>query len=96
MTPSHHGALAIVGRGVGVLRLLDLFDEQLKGLGDTNIVAGTGLGPGAAKLFGELLAVIVADLALFRSQIALVTNDADGNLFAALWKFLVRNGSVKS
>jgi hypothetical protein len=83
---SHDGALALVGRRVRVLGLLDLLDEKLEGLGDADVVAGAGLGPGAAELLSELLPFLNADLSLLGSQIALVADDADGYLLRALFE----------
>lgn len=80
----HDHALAVVGRSVGVLGLLDLVNEQLKGFGNMDIVSGTSLGPSAAELLSELLAVLWADLALLWSQVALVADDTDRYFLASL------------
>jgi hypothetical protein len=47
---SHDDALAAGRRLVGVLRLLDLTDEEFKSLGYVLPVPGTSLGPGAVVL----------------------------------------------
>lgn len=49
-----------------------------------DVIPGAGLGPGAAELISQLLAILGADLALFGPQVALVADDADGDFLAAL------------
>ena len=81
---SHEHALAALGRLVGVLRLLHLADEQLKGPGDVLVVPGAGLGPGSLVLLGHGLALLGRHLALLGAQVALVADDADGDAGRAL------------
>lgn len=75
MDLSHDGAFASTLRLVGVLRLLDLPDEELEGLGHVLVIPGAGFSPGTVDLLSQLLALLGADLALLGSQIALVTNN---------------------
>lgn len=81
---SHNIALAAGGRLIRVLRLLDLCNEQLKGLGYVLVVASTRLGPGAIVFLGQLLALLGGDLTLFGAQIGLVADDDDGDPLDAL------------
>lgn len=83
---SHDTALAAGGRLIRVLRLFDLCNEELKGLVDILVVAGTGLRPAAVVLFGDLLAILGRDLALLGAQIALVAHDDDRDPLDALWR----------
>ena len=73
---SHKDALSSVSRLVRVLALLDLADQQLKGLGDILVVARAGLGESAIELLGQLPALLGCDLALLGPEIALVADDA--------------------
>lgn len=81
---SHDHTLAAGGRLIRILRLLDLSDEQLKGLFDVFVVARAGLGPAAAVLLRQLLAVLSCDLALLGAQVTLVAHDDDRNPLDAL------------
>lgn len=82
---SHQYALAAGGRLIGVLRLLDLSDEELESLADVLVVAGTGLGPGAVVLLAQLLSVVGADLSLLGPEIALVAHNDDGDPLDTLY-----------
>lgn len=89
---SHHHTLSAVLRLVGVLGLLDLADQQLKGLGHVRVEACTGLDLGAVKLLGQLLAVLDGDLALLGAQIALVADNHQGHpAHAKVVEYLITN-----
>lgn len=82
--PLHQDAVALAGWSVGVLSLLNLLNKELEGLRHIHIITGTGFGPGAAQLLSELLALLGGDLSLFRSKVALIADDTDGDLLRAL------------
>lgn len=79
MTSSHNTALAAGGRLIRVLRLLDLSNEQLKGLANILVVTGTALRPGAIVLLGQLLSVLGGDLSLLGPEVALIAHNDDGD-----------------
>lgn len=81
---SHQDAIALRRRFAGVLRLLDLRYQELKGLAHVLVVPRARLGPAALDLLGELLPVLGGDLPLLGSQIALVAHDDDGDRLGAL------------
>jgi len=87
--PSHDDALAACRRLVGVLRLLNLADEELKSFGYVLPIPGTSLGPGAVVLVCQSFALLGRHLALLRTEIALVADNADGDGFGALGRGLV-------
>ena len=95
-TASHKDAIALRRSFAGVLRLLDLSYQELKGLAHVLVVPRARLGPATLDLLGELLPVLGGDLPLLGSQIALVANDDDGDRLGALedqlsafWRSLV-------
>lgn len=79
-------AVALFGGLAGVLRLLDLGNQQLKSLADVLVISCTRFGPSALDLFRYLLAILRGDLALLGTEIALVADNDDGNGLGALWK----------
>jgi hypothetical protein len=81
---SHENTVALLGSLAGSLRLLDLGNHQLERLGDVGVVRGAGLGPATLQPLAQLAALLDADLALLRPQIALVTDDDDGDGLGAL------------
>lgn len=81
---SHEHTVALLGSLAGRLCLLDLGNHQLERLGDVGVVRGAGLGPAALQPLAQLAALLDADLALLRPQIALVTDDDDGDGLGAL------------
>ena len=86
--PSHDDTFSIVLRFVWILRLLNLTDEQLKGLGDILVVAGAGLGPGAVELLRHLATLLGRDLALLRPEIAFVADNDEWYPFDTLERLL--------
>lgn len=88
----HDGAFTAVGRGVRVLRFLDLLDKEIKGLAHANVIAGTSFGPGARMLLSELLAGFGGDLTLLGTQVTLISYDADRNLVNALQGWILSHG----
>lgn len=86
---SHEHAVALLGSLAGRLCLLDLGNHQLERLGDVGVVRGAGLGPAALQPLAQLAALLDADLALLRPQIALVTDDDDGDGLSALGRQMV-------
>ena len=80
----HNKAFSAGGGLVGVLRLLNLTDEQLECFGYVLAVPGTSFGPRAVVLVSERLALLGCHLALLRAEVALVADDADGNGLSAL------------
>lgn len=81
---SHEHALAALGRLVGVLRLLDLADQQLKRAAHVLAVPRARLGPRALVLVGHRLALLGRHLPLLGAQVALVADDADRDAVCAL------------
>lgn len=79
-------AVALFGGLAGVLRLLDLGNQQLKSLADVLVISCTRFSPAALDLFRHLLAILRGDLALLGTEIALVADNDDGNGLGALWK----------
>lgn len=80
----HQNAVALGWCLAGVLRLLNLSDQELKGLANVLVVSCARLGPAALYLFGELLSIFGGDLSLLGSQVALVADNADRNGVSAL------------
>lgn len=73
-----HGDTCLGLRGIrGVLRLLDLGNQELKGLGHVLVVPSTSFGPATAALLCHLSALLGAHLALLGAQVALVADDDD-------------------
>lgn len=72
---SHHAAFVVTRRLAGVLRLFNLGDHKLKGLGDVVVQPGAGLGEGALKIFCQLSSLFGCDLSLLRLQVALVADN---------------------
>lgn len=81
---SHDFALPTVRALGGVLRLLNLRDQELERLGDVLVIAGTGLGPRAVELLRQPAPILLADLSLLWPQIALVTHNDDRDPVRAL------------
>jgi hypothetical protein len=80
----HQNTIALARRLAGVLRLLDLPDQELESLAHVLVVSRARLGPAALYLLGELLSIFGCDLSLLGSQVALVADDADGDRLSAL------------
>ncbi|KAK7189984.1 hypothetical protein PSPO01_03705 [Paraphaeosphaeria sporulosa] len=80
----HDSALAPAGGLARVLTLLDLANHQLKRLLHVLVVARAGLGPAAAQLRRQRLALLGGDLALLRTQIRLVADDDKRDVFGGL------------
>lgn len=73
-----HGDTCLgLGGVAGVLRLLDLGNQELKGFGHVLVVPSTRLGPAATALLCHLSALLGAHLALLGAQVALVADDDD-------------------
>ncbi len=85
---SHDDTPPASSRLVGVLGVLNLADQQLKGLGHVLTIPGTSFSEGAIVLFGERLAFLVGYLSLLWSEVGLVANNADWDGVGALF-FLV-------
>lgn len=91
----HKNAVALLRGLAWGLRLLDLSDHELKGLGHIGVVGRASLGPPALQLLSKLAAILRANLALLRSQIALVADNDDRDRFSALdvqnfWSVVIR------
>lgn len=71
----HENALAALGRLARVLGLLDLGDQQLKGLSYVLVVPRACLRPAALNLLCYSLALLGGDLSLFGTEVALVSDD---------------------
>lgn len=63
-TTSHEHAFVAPGWLVGILRLLNLPDHEIKRLADILIVPRAGLGVCALELLGQLFPLLQGDLAL--------------------------------
>ena len=86
-SPALHDKTLAPGRGfTRILTLLNLPNHQLKRLLHVLVVARAGLGPAAVQLCGKGLAVVGRDLALFGSQIRLVSDDDERDGFGGLWE----------
>lgn len=77
--PLHDDTFAARRGLIRVLRLLDLRNEQLKSLGDVFVVSGAGFGPATIVLFRQLLTLVGGNLTLLRTEIALVSDNDNGN-----------------
>ena len=80
----HDRALIASGRFIRVLRLLDLANDQFKGLGDILVVACAGLRPCTLIFLAQLLSHFLRDLPLFWAEITLVANNHDWYPFRSL------------
>ena len=81
----HDRALIASGRFIWVLRLLDLPNDQLKGLGDILVVARAGLSPSTLILFRQLLSHFLGNLPLLWTKVTLVAHNHNWYPFRALW-----------
>lgn len=75
LAPLHDGTLAASVRFIGILSLLNLPNELLKGLGDVLVIASTRFGPGTLQLLRKFLPIFGSDLTLLGAEIALVTDN---------------------
>lgn len=82
---SHNQAFTTVRGFVRILTFLDLGNEKFKGFTDVLVIASTSFGPSAIELLGQLLAVLLTDLALLGSQVALVAYYDNRNPVRTLW-----------
>jgi len=89
--PLHDLTFIPISRLIGVLRFLNLSNDELKRLGDVLIVPCTCLCVRTVKLLRQRLALLDGDLALIWTQIALIPNNNDGNPFRALETSVVYN-----
>lgn len=85
-SPLHQDAIALSRCLAGVLRLLDLSDQELERFADVLVISCARLGPAALDLLGHLLSIFGGNLSLLGSQVALVADDDDGDGFGTLIK----------
>lgn len=72
------------------MRLLHLGDHKLKSLGDVLVIPGTRFGPSASELGPQLSALLGRYLSLFRTQVALVSDDDQWHPFGSLQLRVIR------
>jgi hypothetical protein len=80
----HHDTLVSSRWRLGIARLLNLANHQLKSLVDILVITCTGFYPRTLELFAERLAFCGGYLSLFRSQVGLIANNHDGDEVCAL------------